>query len=178
MIRIVLSICSLFLFAAAFSQELIDGPHIQGFGYVYNIEESSIPVDEKSKYQMVFDLYKNSEETSDLNPSLNTVARFINMHGQNGVPIDQMKITVVFHGTAAQNVFDHKYYVQTYGHDNPNVVLINLLQQLGVEFHLCGQSMHARGLPQEHLLDGIGVSLSAMTAINYYVQEGYTLIRF
>ena len=102
-----------------------------------------------------------------------TVARYLNMHAQAGLPRDQVLAAAVVHGTAGKSMLANDAYREEFGVDNPNAQLIQELIDAGVEVVLCGQTAGARGIDRERLLPGVTVSLSAMTALFAFQERGY-----
>jgi len=72
------------------------------------------------------------------------------------------------YGPAVRNLLDED--------DNPNLELIALLQQAGVEFYVCGQSMTFGGIAKNELTGGIKIALSAMTMLTILQSENYALL--
>jgi intracellular sulfur oxidation DsrE/DsrF family protein len=155
-----------------------DGPEIYGYGEVWEIEDMDESLLDHDNFQLVFDIFSSSEDPANVNISLNTIARFINMHAQAGISIEDMDIVAVIHGTASYDVMDNSFYTSKNNTENPNIELIEKLIDSGVQFYICGQSMNARKLDQSDLLSDINIALSAMTAIHHFVKEGSVLIKF
>ena len=151
----------------ALADEPSMGPVIEGYGPTYPIPERDVPLPEGFVYKAVFDIAQDpSAET--VNRNLVSVARFLNMHARNGVPSANMDLAIVFHGPAVRNLLDED--------DNPNLELIALLQQAGVEFYVCGQSMTFGGIAKNELTGGIKIALSAMTMLTILQSENYALL--
>ncbi len=153
------------------------GPYIMDFGAVYTIDHPDLPADTSMTYRIMFDLSKGSSDTT-LDRQLNTAARFLNMHGQAGVPLEQLKVVCILHGNAAFDGLSNARWREKYGTDNPNRPLIRQLKAAGVELYVCGQSLHARGIDPKDLVPEIKISLSAMTAILHFREKGYSLLAF
>ena len=113
-----------------------------------------------------------------INPLLNAVARFLNMHGQTGLELEQMDVVVVLHGAGVKNVLNDKAYQKKFNTDNPNAELLRALNQAGVQLYVCGQSLNSRGYDRDDLAEPVKLSLSAMTALVHFQEEGYRLINF
>ena len=79
------------------------GPVFQEFGYVYPIENADLLLDKDKKYKVIFDVYSDEKKSSQMNALINTVARFMNMHAQNGLKEESMEIVLVLHGEATVN---------------------------------------------------------------------------
>ena len=174
---------SLFLFVAislgaVYAQNRIQGPVIKDFGGTFAIEDPDFKTDPDKVYKVVFDIHDTPENPGWINPQLNTLARFINMHVHAGVPLENLQVACVFHNKATKDVMDNASYKAKYGVDNPNVPLMEALDDAGADIYFCGQSMYARGLKRDKLAKPVKVGLSAMTVILSLEQEGYHLIKF
>ena len=164
---------SLFLlvgFTSMHSQTKESGPVITGYGEVWN--------DITKEYKVVFDIMNTSESSDHLNKSVETAARFLNMHAQSGVPIANLKVALVVHNNASKDLLRGSEYKSRYGTDNPNEELIQKLLDAGVEIVLCGQSSVARNVPVSETIDGVELALSAMTALIQLQDNGFQLIKF
>jgi intracellular sulfur oxidation DsrE/DsrF family protein len=137
------------------SQTRSKGPVIMGFGEVFTIENTDFKVDVSKEYKAVFDIMNSPESHEDLNTSIETAARFLNMHVQSGVPIEQLKVALVVHNKASKDLITHEAYQKRYGTDNPNLELIQALLDAGGEIIFCGQSSIARDFPKEELIKGV-----------------------
>jgi intracellular sulfur oxidation DsrE/DsrF family protein len=108
-----------------------------------------------------------------VNPGLNTVARFLNMHARAGVPLRQSQVAVGVHGTAGKDLLQDHAYRSRLATDNPNAELVRELAEAGVRLILCGQTAASRGLPTDSLFEPVEVALSAMTALAVLQEDGY-----
>ncbi len=168
-----------FIFQANVSaQSKESGPIIQGYGKVWEIENPDYKVDTSKEYKAVFDIMNSPELPETLNQSIETAARFLNMHAQSGIPEAQLKVALVVHNKASKDVITNTAYQKRYGADNPNQKLIRELLDAGVQIIFCGQSSKSRDFPREDLIDGVQISLSAMTALIQLQDENYRLIKF
>ncbi|WP_222984275.1 DsrE family protein [Flagellimonas meishanensis] len=171
---------SLFLLISAFchSQEKSTGPILNDFGAVWAIENPDFKTDLNGEFKVVFDVMDSPESHSELNPWIETAARFLNMHAQAGVPLSQLKVALVVHNKASKDIANNEKYGILYGTENPNRPMIEALMQAGAEVIFCGQSSKSRGFPKEDLIPGTKMALSAMTALIQLQNEGYRLIKF
>ena len=160
------------------AQKTEAGPIVEGFGEVYSVPEADLVLSGDRSYKVLFDVYTDPGKKEGMNPLLNTVARFINMHGQTGVTMEQMKIAVVLHGVGVRNVLNDKTHIDRFKKANPNSGLLKALDAAGVELYVCGQSLSHGGYSKEDLAEPVKVSLSAMTALVHYQEEGYQIINF
>lgn len=160
------------------SQEKKAGPIIENFGKVWTIENPDLETPTETQYKVVFDIMNSPDDPTKLNTSIETAARFLNMHAQSGVPIENMKVALVVHNKASKDICTNEAYKNRYGVDNPNEEMIEALLYANVDFLFCGQSSLSRNFPIEETIPGVKLSLSAMTALIQLQNEGYRLIKF
>jgi intracellular sulfur oxidation DsrE/DsrF family protein len=153
------------------------GPAIRDFGPVYKVESPDFPTP-MGEYKVVFEVAVGADSPGEINSHIESLARFINMHVQAGVPRENLKLALVLHGTAAKDALDPAGYRDRYGIDNPNYDLIQALRAFGVQVLLCGQSQMSRGLQRDRLAPGVKVALSAMTALATLQSQGYNRVAF
>jgi intracellular sulfur oxidation DsrE/DsrF family protein len=150
-----------------------DGPVIQSAGAVFVVTDPDFETPLDMTYRIAFEVAQAAASNTELNPGLNTVARFLNMHSQAGVPLEQLQIAVVVHGPAGKDLLDDSAHRDRLGSDNPNTRLLGELAAAGVELILCGQTAASRGLPRDGLAEPVTVALSAMTALAVLQERGY-----
>ena len=170
-----LPVVGLTLIAGSLQAQTADGPVISGFGAVYEIPHPGFVTPKDHVYRVVFDVAESPEAKDQLNRSINSVARFLNMHAQAGVPVENMQLALVLHGGAAKDALDHEGYRRRFGVDNPNLALLEALESAGVEIYLCGQSASSRGLLRDELSEPVSLALSAMTVVAYLQNQGYAV---
>lgn len=156
----------------------ITGPVITDFGSTFEVDQPDLALNPEKEYKVVFDVHDTPNDPSSVNPMLNTLARFLNMHVQAGVPLENLKVAGVIHNKATKDAMSNEAYREKYGVDNPNIPLMEALAEVGAEIYLCGQSMNGRGLQSERLASPVKTALSAITVFMSLQQEGYTLIWF
>lgn len=154
------------------------GPVIRSAGAVFEVARADFETPLAMTYRVAFDISQAATSPTDVNPGLNTVARFLNMHAQAGVPLRQLQVAVVLHGTAGKDLLQDEAYRSRLGVENPNAPLLRELSGAGVRLILCGQTAASRGLPRDELLEPVEVALSAMTALVVLQEEGYHLNPF
>ena len=179
--RFILFVMLLFGFAATANAQNINrqtGPVISDFGATFSVENPDFITDTTKVYKVVFDIHGTPDDPTKVNPMLNTLARFLNMHAQAGVPLKNMKVAGVFHNIATHDILVDEGYEAKYGVKNPNLALLTALDKAGANLYICGQSVGARGVDRTQIHDSVGVALSAMTVILSLESEGYQLIKF
>lgn len=162
----------------AVAQSKETGPIIKDFGKVWKIENPDYKVDSTKEYKAVFDIMNSPESHGVVNATIETAARFLNMHAQGGIPAQNLKIALVVHNKASKDVISNEAYQKKYGTNNPNQKLIKALLDSGGQIIFCGQSSLSRDFPREDLIEGVQLSLSAMTALIQLQNEDYRLIKF
>lgn len=154
------------------------GPIIHQYGAVHRVENPDLPIDATQIYKAVFDISSTPDDPAQLNPQLNTLARFLNMHAQAGIPAENLKVACAIHNVASKDALSHEAYRQRYGIDNPNLPLLEALEKAGARIYICGQSIHSRKIDRSELATPVKLGLSAMTVLISMQNEGYRLISF
>ena len=154
------------------------GPILKDFGKVYQLEKPELVLDKDTVYKVIFDVYTDRSNGEKLNPLLNTVARYLNMHAQQGVPIENMKVVVIIHGAATKNVLHATAYLKQFKKENPNTALLHALKNVNVKLFVCGQSYLANGFDSKDKSPDVKMALSALTVLVKFQHEGYQLITF
>lgn len=143
------------------------GPVIEDYGPVADVE-TTLPIPEDAVFRHSFDVSTRAEDGKP-NRTLESAARFINMHARAGVDVDRIQLAVVVHGKAVYDVAR-----ETTG----NADLVSALIDHGVRIIVCGQSAVYYDVETGDLLPGVEMSISAMTAHALLQQQGYTLNPF
>lgn len=170
-----------FAFAKALyaqSPSKIKGSVIPEFGLTYEVPHPDLKTDTTLIFKAVFDVSKAPEDPSKRNPYIETVARFLNMHANAGVPVENLKVRMAMHGQASYGLLKNEYYKEKFGVDNPNIALLEAIEDADVEILLCGQTAGSRNLSPERRIPLTKVALSAMTILIQSQEEGYNLIAF
>ena len=151
---------------------------IKDFGKVFTVKNPDLLLDKNKTYKIIFDIYTDHKDDGKVNPLLNTVARFINMHVETGVPIENLNIVVIIHGKATKDVLISKVYQKEFDKENPNSKLLSLLNNAQVDTYVCGQSYAYKKYEPASLDNNVKMALSALTVLVKYQSEGYQLITF
>ena len=157
------------------------GSAIPEYGPIAPVD-SDIPIPPDSSFAIAFDVAE--AKAGQANRTLTSAARFINMHVDAGVPMANIKLAIVVHGSAVFDMASDEAYARKFSVGdapvtvNPNKELIKALQQKGVEIIICGQSAAAHQVTKGEFLPGVKMALSAMTAHALLQQHGYTLNPF
>ena len=149
---------------------------INGFGNYYNVPEHD-KINDATVFKIVFDVADGAKE-GEQNNAINSLARFINMHVAHGVKPENIQLALVVHGSASVDVLANSEYKKRFNADNKNQALIEQLLTNNTKVYVCGQSATHFKVTPELLIDGVNMSLSAMTAHAQLQQQGYTLNPF
>lgn len=156
----------------------VEGKIIKDYGETFSIKNPEIKTDTKADLKVIFDVSQSSEDKSKPNKYIVTAARFLNMHANEGMKPEQLHVAMTIHGGAWQDVLNNANYKEKYGVDNPNLKLINQLNDAGVDVIICGQTASFRGVDREDVNPSVKFALSAMTALLQYQNNGYRFIKF
>ena len=156
------------------------GSAINNYGQITEVD-SQFVIPKDMVFNVAFDMSK-AAKPEEVNRSLNTLARFINMHEQAGVSSSNINLAMVVHGNAVGDLADDNFYRQQHNLsapvENANKALIQQLTQYGVKIYICGQSAAYYNLSNKALLPGVEMALSAMTAHAILAQQGFSLNPF
>ncbi|ASK87049.1 DsrE family protein [Sphingorhabdus sp. SMR4y] len=163
--------------AAAQMENFKPGPVFETFGPTAPVQQSE-PVSAEAQFAIAFD-GATAADTDKINRTIESAARFINMHVAAGVPKENIRLAIVVHGGASVDLTRQEFFAaKKDGKTNASAAAIARLQQHGVQFYLCGQSAAAHGISNADLLPGVKMSLSAMTAHALLQQQGYSINPF
>ncbi|MFD0861838.1 DsrE family protein [Sungkyunkwania multivorans] len=176
--RICILIFVLLTFQGIAQDTPIAGPIINSYGKVFNVDTPDFKTDVTSMMKVVFDVGRTFENNESTNPLIETAARFLNLHAQNGVKAEHMNVALVIHGSASQDILTDAAYQKKFGVDNPNTALIKSLSNAGVQVILCGQTAAYRNISKSDVLPEVQFALSAMTALIQLQNNNYRLINF
>ena len=100
------------LLVPALADEPSLGPVIAGYGPTYPVDDRDVPLREGFVYKAVFDIAQDPVPGS-VNRNLVSVARYLNMHARNGVPVEKMNLAIVLHGPAVKNLLIVRHNLRT-----------------------------------------------------------------
>lgn len=151
-------------------------PVIKDYGYFYNVPAHAT-IDKETHFKIAFDV-GDGADIGEQNNRFNSLARFINMHVAHGVELKNIELALVVHGKATLDLLNNDEYKKRFERDNKNQSLIIQLLENKTLVYVCGQSAMHYKVPNEQLIAGVSMSLSAMTAHAQLQQMGYTLNPF
>lgn len=153
------------------------GPVFEDFGATAPVQMDQA-VAKDAVFNIAFDV-STAADPDKINRTIESAARFINMHVAAGVPEENIHLAIVVHGGASFDLTNQEFFAaHKEGKENASAAAIAQLQEHGVEFYLCGQSAAAHGISNADLLPGVKMALSAMTAHALLQQQGYSINPF
>lgn len=152
-------------------------PRIAGYGAIAPLTGDEMRAEPGLRYRLVFNVTKAAAAPDKVNPSLDKVARLLNLLDRDGIRPAPGDIVVIVHGAATPIVTNSTVYAaKTKAASNPNLELIEKLRGAGVAVAVCSQALHANRIPVKDLAPGIRVDLSAMTTLAALQLRGWALI--
>ena len=155
-----------------------EGKIIKEFGLAFEVQNPDIETDTSAELKVIFDVAQSSEDRAIINKHIETAARFLNMHANVGMKLEQLKVAMTIHGGAWQDILNDESYRELFGIPNPNSKLIKALNEAGVDIIVCGQTAAYRELEKEDMIPEVKLALSAATALLQYQNNGYQFIKF
>ena len=118
--------------APAFAAEPVTGPVIDNYGPVFAVPEGSFNLDPDQDYKIIMDIGKGPEDPAAVNRSIESAARFLNLHARNGINAEQLSIAVVLHGSAGRAALTDQAHTEHFDVANGSRALLEELSQAGV----------------------------------------------
>ena len=152
-------------------------PRIAGYGAIAPLTGGETRAEPALTYRLVFNVTKAAATPDKVNPSLDKVARLLNLLGRDNILPAPGDIVVIVHGAATPIVANSTAYAaKTKAKLNPNLELIAKLRDAGVTVAVCSQALHANRIPAKQLAPGVRVDLSAMTTLAALQLRGWAFI--
>lgn len=166
------------LFALAGNAEAPQtGPVVDDFGPAFPAPDTAFNLLPDRSYKVRLDVASGGDaETS--NRALESAARYLNMHAQSGINVDNLRFALVVHGSATADLLTDSAFQARFGKPNPNSALLAALNEAGVDIYLCAQSAVYKGFAWEEFDPAVTIAVSAMTAHVRLESEGYGVIPF
>lgn len=143
---------------------------------VMPVEEPALPYNPELDYKVVLDLYGRVKDSTAIHSSILEVARTYNLGIANGVPRDKLHLAAVIHGGMLDAILSDVEYEKKFSVKNPNLVAIEELEKVGVQFYVCGQSMAFLQIGKEKLTPLVHPAISAKYSFVTLGQMGYVYL--
>lgn len=152
-------------------------PVIAEYGGIVAMPSAAERPDPTLRYRVLFNITKAASSPDKLNPSLEKVARFVNLLGTDKVRPAPGEIVAIIHGPATPLILQNAPYAARMKiAANPNVALIAALQKAGVSVRVCSQAMARNNITPAQVTPGVVVDDSALTTLANLQLRGYALI--
>lgn len=152
-------------------------PTISGYGKIHYLPDAAYKPASSQTYRIVFSLTLGAKSPDEVNPSLDHVARTVNLYVAAGVPLDHLKFVAVAAGAATPLALNDARYRATYGVSNPNLPLIAKLRRAGVDVAVCGQAVAEHHFQYGWVDRQVTLALSALTTVTTLEHRGYDLMQ-
>ena len=150
-------------------------PTIHGAGRIHPMSQAAYQPDAKATYKVVFSLSKFGDKPTEVSPSLDHVARAVNLYVHAGVPLSHLKFVAIAAGAATPIALNDEQYRRKYGVANPNLPLIAQLRKAGVDVAVCAQAVAERDFQFDWVDPQVTTALSGLTTVIDLQQQGYAL---
>lgn len=152
-------------------------PVVQGFGAITPMPEAKERPDHSLRYRVLFNVTKAASAADQTNPSLEKVARFINLLGGDGVRPQSGDVVVIIHGPATSlTLTNARYAERNKVAGNPNLPLVAALRAAGVSVRVCSQALVGNRIDPTDVASGIEVDVSALTTLATLQLRGWVLV--
>jgi len=162
--------------AAPHSADATDDLAVPGYAVAVDVAGAHELPDPTLDYKIAWGIGQGAQDpTSEVNPTLPTIARYVNTLAKWGVPEEKRHIIVMFHQRSDDFdiVLTNDAFKAKYGKDNPNIALIMALKNAGVEFRACGQAIVGRKIDPQDVNPNIQIDLWAMTSFMNLQMKGF-----
>jgi intracellular sulfur oxidation DsrE/DsrF family protein len=150
-------------------------PDADGYVVIPNV---AVPPERDHQYKAIFDATRFAGQPTELLPAINNAGSELNALGVAGVPKDNAKFAIVFHGAAIDGILDDAHYRAKFGVQNPNLKVLSQLKLAGVELYVCGQNLAFAKIDPKSLAPEISVASDALIVLMKYQNSGYALISY
>jgi intracellular sulfur oxidation DsrE/DsrF family protein len=158
------------------SPEFWSTPTIHHYGKIHFLPNGHFKPQPGQTYKIVFNLTQAAAKPDEVNPSLDHVARTVNLYVAAGVPLRHLKFVAVASGPATPLALNDVQYRAAYGISNPNLPLIAELKKAGITVAVCGQAVAEHHFQYGWINPDVVLSLSALTTVTTLEQKGYALM--
>lgn len=149
-------------------------PAIQQYGKVVQLPAAAQQPQPESK--LCVDLTKGGD-VDQLNPSIEKLARYVNIYQGAGKAPASVQIAVVLHGDATLCALNDDAYAERFKTaSNPNLDCLHELHKAGVAIYVCGQSLIGKGSQPEEVVVFADVAVSALTSLVNLQADGYAYV--
>ncbi len=129
-------------------------------------------------YKAVFEATQFPEHANQLLPALNNAGSELNALGVEGVPRENRKFVVVFHGASLDGLLDDAHYKERYGVKNPNLKVLSEFKREGVKLYVCGQNLASEKIDPATITQDVTLASDALIVLMHFENNGYAHLTF
>src|SRR5262249_45836636 len=129
-------------------------------------------------YKAIFEATQFPDHPKQLLPALNNAGSELNALGVEGVPRENRKFVVVFHGPALDGILDDAHYKVKYGTNNPNLKVLSEFKREGVELYVCGQNLASEKIDPATISRDVTLASDALIVLMHFQNDGYAHLGF
>lgn len=156
------------------SQSTARDPKIAKYGKVSLLSNASMQP--QADTQIVVDVTAGGP-SGKLFPSIEKLARFVNIYHAAGQKSHSVDLAVVLHGNATLAALnDDAYSHQFNTKGNPNLDCLHELHENGVQIYVCGQSLISAGHKPDEVVVFVDVAVSALTSLANLQKDGFSYV--
>lgn len=149
-------------------------PAVASYGGVIRLPEAAMQPRMGTK--VLVDLTR-SNDPAERNGGVEKVAKYLNLYAGAGKTPAEVEMAVVFHGDATLNVLNTEAYATRFGtSDNPNLKLLQQLDEAGVEMYVCGQALIAKEASPCEVAKCVKTAVSALIAVVNLQTDGFAYV--
>lgn len=150
---------------------------ILGYGAITPVPDAKERPDPALRYRVCFRVIKAGAAADRPNPSLEKVARFLNLMAADGLRPAHGDTVVIINGPATPLILlDGRYAERNKVDRNPNLPLIVALRAAGVSVRVCSQALGGNHIDPADVSPDIEVDVSALTTSATLQLRGWALI--
>ena len=151
-------------------------PVIEGYGGIHATSGTAERPDPALRYRVVFNVTKAPPSPDKINPTLDRMARFVNLLGADGIRPMRGDLVGIVHGAATPLVMTDEAHRAKFGFTNPNLALIARLRAVGAEVRVCSQALAGNKIPHGAVNSAVQIDAAALTTLANLQLRGYALI--
>lgn len=151
-------------------------PAIANYGKVRPYPDAAGQLNPEQTYKVIFNISKAPKQHQRVVPGLERVARFINLAELAKVPAKNLRVVAVIQGPATRSVLTQQAHRAKLNQANPDLELINALEEAGVEIMVCGQALAHHGFNPDEVSRDVTIAVAALTVLAEYQLDGYAVI--
>src|SRR5258708_36366653 len=95
-------------------------PAVTGFGKMHPLPKAAYQPQKTATYKIVFDVTKAGDKPGQVSPSLDQVARAVNLYASAGIPLDHLKFVAGVPGPATAPALADAHHKQEFRGRDPH----------------------------------------------------------